>query len=556
MPCRLLENIGVFIWIIIRKLMIVKYLLTGLLIVTSLPGICQDTAQVTFTIHLNDTVQTIRNIGASGCWYSEEIGKTWPLNKKKRLAELLFSREVDNTGQPKGIGLSAFRYNIGAGTAEQGDSSGINEPARRVECFLSPDGTYNWNKQEGYTWMLKQAKNYGVENLIAFVNSPPVQFTKDGLGYKLEKDYTTNLKEDKYTDYANFLAGVIKHFDSKNLHFDYISPVNEPQWDWSGVQGKAKQEGSPWTNEEIYNTVNALGSSLHNQKLRTKILVTEAATLGHLYGESGKAARQADHFFNPQSTLYIGGLSNTTPFVEGHGYFTEVGDAHMTDVRSRLKDTLKKYGRALEYWQSEYCMLGDGFKEGQAVQKRSAIDCALYLAKIIHTDLSAGNATAWHYWNAFEPGPADSNTLYYLVALNRNRAKDTANMYSITKNAWVLGHYSLFIRPGMQRVETSRNDGVGDVAAARNVMVSAFRDKAGKKLVVNLINYTTADKTTAFNLQGLSAGKSMKLVGRYITSAKEGDGLKPYPVTGKATATGVAGIVLPARSVTSLVFEK
>jgi len=517
---------------------------------------CQDTAKLIFTINLNNTVQTIRNIGASGCWYSEEIGKTWPLNKKQRLAELLFSRSFGKDGQPKGIGLSAFRFNIGAGTAEQGDSSGIKDPSHRVECFLSPNGSYNWNKQQGYTWLLQQAKNYGVENLIAFVNSPPVQFTKNGLGYKLAKDYVSNLQESKYNAYADFLAEVIKHFNSKGLHFNYISPVNEPQWDWSGVPGQAKQEGSPWTNDEIFKTVQSLSNSLSRQNLTTKILMPEAAMLSHLYEAGGKSGKQVAAFFNPASPLYIGGLTNTTPYVEGHGYFTEVGDARMISVRSRLRDTLKNYGKGLEFWQSEYCMLGDGFKDGGKTNRRSAMDCALFLAKVIHTDLTTGNATAWHYWNAFEPGPADSNTLYYLVALNRNRTQDTSSMFTITKNAWVLGHYSLFIRPGMQRVETARNDGKDDVAAAGDIMISAFKDSTEKTLVVNIINYTTANKNAQLALTGFTKNNNMHLVGHYITSAKAGDDVRPYAVSHAATTSSNTGVMLPARSISSFIFKR
>ncbi|HEV8084752.1 MAG TPA: glycoside hydrolase, partial [Chitinophagaceae bacterium] len=124
----------------------------------SIPAFCQDQNKLVFTIQLNHTVQQIKNIGSSGCWFSEEIGANWPEDKKRRIAEFLFSRGFYKNGQPKGIGLSAFRFNIGAGTTEQGDSSGIRDPAHRVECFLSPKGTYDWNKQKGYTWMLQQAK--------------------------------------------------------------------------------------------------------------------------------------------------------------------------------------------------------------------------------------------------------------------------------------------------------------------------------------------------------------------------------------------------------------
>lgn len=521
--------------------------------VLSATAIAQQKSPLVFTINLNDTVQQVRNIGASACWYGEEIGKKWPIAARQRIAEALFSRGFEKNGQPKGIGLSAFRFNIGGGTAEQGDSSGISDVARRVECFLSPSGKYDWNKQQGYTWLVKQAKSYGVKNLIAFVNTPPVQFTKNGLGYKLQKDFVSNLQEDKYDAYANFLSTVVEHFDKINCHFSYISPVNEPQWDWSGTYGDAKQEGSPWTNEEIYKVVKAVSNSLHQRRLSTQIITTEAGMLNHLYDSNAKASRQIFHFWNPQSNLYIGNLSNTTKFVEGHGYFTDEGNL-LTEVRKKLRDTLKRYGPGLEYWQSEYCMLGDGFKEHSTL-KRSAMDCALFLAKVIHTDFTAGNATAWHFWNSFEPGVADSNTLYYLVALNEKRATDSAHLYTITKNLWALGHYSLFVRPGMHRVQTSTNTGLTGDEQGGQIMVSAFKDE--KTVVVNVINYTIENTITGFAVEGLVKNKKLKLVKRYVTSAAENENMMPYPVANSAnpTAPNSYDIIFPARSITTLLFS-
>ena len=64
------------------------------------------------------------------------------------LQESVFSREVDSNGNPEGIGLSIWRFNIGAGSVEQNDSSHIN-PHTRTECFLTPDGTYDWSRQAG-----------------------------------------------------------------------------------------------------------------------------------------------------------------------------------------------------------------------------------------------------------------------------------------------------------------------------------------------------------------------------------------------------------------------
>ncbi len=511
---------------------------------------------VAFTLQLDKTVQQIRNIGASGCWFSEEIGKEWPSAQKKRVAELLFSRETDKNGQPKGIGLSAFRFNIGAGTFEQGDSSGIKEPAHRVECFLAPDGTYHWDKQQGYLWMVQQAEKYGVPDLIAFVNSPPVQFTKNGLGFKLEKDGLANLKADKYEAYADFLAAVIKHFDENNLHFNYISPINEPQWDWTGKKGEAKQEGSPWQNEEIYKAVKTLDKSLSQQNLSTKILTPEAAMLSHLFSKNGRSSRQIEAFWSHKSSMYIGNLAHASKFVEGHGYFTDNGDSAMIGTRRSLKDSLKKYNPGLEYWQSEYSMLGNGYLE-KATGPHSAMDCALFLAKVIHHDFAVGNASAWHFWDSYEPGPSDFNTRYYLIAMNQNRAFDTANRYAITKNLWALGHYSLFVRPGMYRIETDRNDGLTEAAAAQQLMITAFKDDAGKKLVVNIINYTTEDRQASLLLKGSTQNKNLHLNKHYITSAKTGDDLKPYPINqnnaGKRSMA-TNKVDLPARSISTFVF--
>lgn len=510
---------------------------------------------LTFTIRLNRPVQPVRNIGASGCWFTEEIGARWPERDKKRVAELLFSRELDKDGQPRGIGLSAFRYNIGAGTAEQGDSSGIRDPAHRVECFLSPDGTYDWNKQKGYTWMLQQARNYGVQDLIAFVNSPPVQFTSTGLGYKLVKDSLANLQADKYGAYADFLARVIRHFDGAGLHFKWISPVNEPQWDWSGTRGTAKQEGSPWTNEEIYRVTKALDKSLREGKLTTNILLTEAGMLDHLYTSNlTSRSSQIRAFWDPASPLYTGNLPHATPYVEGHSYFTD-GNARLISTRRSLRDTLSRW-KGLEYWQSEYCMLGDGYREGAGMrQKLAPIDYALFLAKLIHHDLTTGNATAWHYWNSYEPGSAD-NPRYYLIALNPRRAARPDTLYTVTKNLWALGHYSLFVRPGMVRVETDRNDGLADTAIARTIMIAAFKDATAKKVVVNMINYTQENKSAQLVMDGLADTKSKWRVTSYVTSAKEGDDLKPYPVAAMpASGKKEISVVLPARSVVTFVCD-
>ncbi|MBD1394784.1 glycoside hydrolase [Mucilaginibacter glaciei] len=488
------------------------------------------------TINTGKRAQVIDNIGASGCWFSEGIGKYWPEQKREKIAQLLFSRKQDVKGNPEGIGLSAWRFNIGAGTAEKGDSSGIKDFRKRTESFLSKNGTYDWSKQAGYQFFLKKAHAYGVENLIAFVNSPPVQFTKNGLGFKLEKDYHSNLKPGAYDAYAEFLSNVIRHFDRKGLHFSYISPVNEPQWDWADKYMQAKQEGSPWKNDEIYQVVKTLDKSLTQNHLDTKILVTEAGMLNYLYSGSTGASAQIQQFFKPGSALYMGNLAHLPKIIGGHSYFSEGTDSNMVAVRSHLADTAKYYG--VNYWQTEYSMLGDGYKDGNK-GKRTAMDCALFLAKVIHNDLTIGNATAWQFWNSYEPGGADFDTRYYLIALNpKPDFKD--GEFTVTKNLWALGHYSLFIRPGMQRVSVQTD-------VKQGLMFSAYIHPKTKKLVVVGINYGTSSVRIKLNLE--NTVKKYPASSVYLTTSDKAVNMQR--LAGKINNAN--GFTLPARSIATLV---
>lgn len=493
---------------------------------------------VSFTIHLNDTVQTIHNFGSSGAWFTEGIGKYWAPEKKERLAELLFSSEVDSIGNPLGIGLSAFRFNIGGGTAEQGDSSGIGSAVRRVEGFLDQNESYNWDKQQGYTWFVKKAISYGVAHLVAFSNTPPVQFTRNGLGFKTEKDFTSNLRQDKYADYAGFLADVLTHFKSEGVHFNFISPVNEPQWDWSNRFGHMSQEGSPWNNNEIFKITKSLDSTLAARNISSKILITEAGDLRSLYEGGGHASKQIQTFFSPGNRRYVGQLQHVPRLITGHSYFTDTGDSTIIGVRQKIQDTAEKYG--IDFWQSEYCMLGDGYKEG-VTGRIPAIDCALFLAKIIHHDLTVANATAWQFWNSWEPGRANYDPRYYLIALQSN-PMNTEGDFTITKNLWALGHYSRFVRPGMQRVEVGRSDHKSVYQAAQHLMVSAFANK--DSLVVVAINYTA--QPTTIHLQTANKKKERALHW-YCTTAREDQNMQPKKIA------SVKNITLEPRSINTFV---
>ena len=249
-----------------------------------------DQAENKIKIDLNDTKQTIRNFGASDAWTCQYVGK-WPDAKRNQVADWLISKDVDENGKPKGIGLSLWRFNVGAGSSAQ---QHISDPWRRTECFLKDDGTYDWSRQSGQQWFLNAAKLRGVDKFLAFTNSPPVTMTKNGKAFSSQGD-EANLSADRYPDFTGFLADVLDHFKNSDTPFDYISPFNEPQWDWMGNG----QEGSPYKNTEIFSVTKLLDSTLTQRGLQTNIQIAEAGKLNYLFETGDKPGRgdQIGQFF-------------------------------------------------------------------------------------------------------------------------------------------------------------------------------------------------------------------------------------------------------------------
>src|SRR5882762_4750229 len=78
-------------------------------------GISQQKVAIDIRIDINKTYQVISNFGASDAWSCQFVGN-WPGPSKNAIADWLFSMDTLTNGNPKGIGLSLWRFNIGAGS--------------------------------------------------------------------------------------------------------------------------------------------------------------------------------------------------------------------------------------------------------------------------------------------------------------------------------------------------------------------------------------------------------------------------------------------------------
>jgi O-glycosyl hydrolase len=475
--------------------------------------------------------QTLHGFGASDAWSVQHVG-LWPGPTRDSIADLLFSRDTDADGKPRGIGLSIWRFNIGAGSAAAGEASGIRRPWRRAEGFLRDDGSYDWSRQAGQQWFLRAARDRGVRTLIAFANSPPVQLTRNGLAYG-DGGAGSNLDPARYADYATFLATVARHFEDEGLGFDYISPINEPQWDWSEGNG---QEGSPYRNDEIVALTRVLARHFEDADVAARIELPEAARLDFLVAGDTDRPERDDQLETLFGDARLQALPAVAPSVAGHGYGTTWPVERMVEIRRRLRTGLAAVDADLEYSMTEYCILEDN-EEIQGPGRDLGIDPALYVARLIHVDLAVAEATSWQWWLAVSPYDYKDGLVY--VDRDSRRVHDS-------KLLWALGNFSRFLQPGAVRLHVSRDDGADPVDQAAGLMVSAYRSADGRTPVVVAVNYGTAARPVLAEVAGVPVADRPRAWQPYVTDASRD--LAP----GAAVPAGQAAVV-PPRSVVTLV---
>lgn len=275
------------------------------------------------------------------------------------------------------------------------------------------------------------------------------------------------------------------------IGFNYISPVNEPQWDWSD----GGQEGCPYNNSEISGIVKSFDSVFLKNNISSKILITEAGHHRYLFKETDKPGKdnQITDFFSPSSSNYVGNLPAVAKVMASHSYFTTSPVSDAIVLRNQIKERIAQT-KNIEYWQSEYCILGDNAGEINGSKRDLGMKAALYVAKVIYHDLVAANASAWQWWLAISPYDYKDGLIY----IDKNR--EDGNFYD-SKMLWALGNYSRFIRPGMQRIEVN--------IPAKEICVSGFKDPRTSVVVLVFVNSSAEQQPITLNNQQLTANQEL-----------------------------------------------
>lgn len=480
--------------------------------------VTQAQAVLSATVDVQTSYQTIEGFAASDCWAPAVIGRYWT-QSREGIARLLFSKEFSSDGKPQGIGLSMWRSNIGAGTAEQGKSSNIgveNNGAdgynyyRRAESYLLDDLSYDWGHCIGQRYFLDQAKQYGVESIILFSNSPNVQYTRNGKGYSDNK-HNANLKSDCYDDFAVYMAKVAAQYKAWGYPVTHISPVNEPQYTWDGHD----QEGSGWQNAEVAKLTRELDAALTAEGLNdVKIVLGEAASWKDAIQGSTDNADCIRQFFEQGGANYVGDLAHIAPVFGGHSYWTDGTWSEMRNFRQKAAERAHAYGVGL--WQTEWSMLGDGYSEFPGYDNSNPMDIALVMDKVIHNDLTVGNMSSWSFWTSMDVSRWSQQDRFMLIDFTPAGGTysvylEDEGSYKSNPTLWVLGNYSLFIRPGYRRINVDLTN------TDRYFFGSGYLSPDGNRLVIVISNLSASALTCRLNLGNLEP----KSIVSYVSTLKK-----------------------------------
>ncbi|MGF1696808.1 xylanase [Vibrio kyushuensis] len=456
-------------------------------------------------VDTSTTYQTMHSFGASDAWTINPLINHWIENGQEehveQLAELLFSTE-------NGIGLSAWRVNIGAGSAEQGRSSQISDTFRRAELLMAePNGEIDTSKQLGQIRMMQEAQALGVDEFVAFINSPPHWATKNGLTYPANfTDFggvgSTNLDPEQEENFVNFMVSVLDYLQKEaGVPVNHISPINEPTWDW---EGGTPQEANRYNMDELKSLYFKLDDALKQANLSTPVAVDGAEVVEYTAALSDEYKIQFDHgaYTGAMNSRNQGLYKNYIDELLGdeqmrdvlhnkisvHGYWSDHVPERMGDLRDLLRQNVDSVSPGAEIWMSEICILGgegDVRSFGGHGYEADDMDLAIHVAKVMHRDLTRLNASAWHWWLAVTPYNYKDGLLKIDSSLDADTLEET-------KLFWTVGNYSRFIRPGFERVSLDGHDDLN------GLMASSYYSEEEGQLVTVVVN---ASSTQAMPLE-------------------------------------------------------
>ncbi|WP_366294109.1 glycoside hydrolase [Paenibacillus sp. AN1007] len=379
--------------------------------------------------------------GTSLAWWANDLGGWENQAKVDEIMDLVFD-------PVKGLGLNIVRYNIGGG--ENPEMKELR-PGGDVPGFQPKPGVWDWEADAGQRSVLQSAIKRGVNITEAFSNSPPYWMTISGSVTGAE-DGGSNLREDQYDAFADYLTEVVKHYrDTWGITFRTLNPLNEPSANW-WKKGNM-QEGSHFNTEQQAAMIKKTAASLRSKGLDGTVI---SAADDNSIDET---------MFN--FSLYDQDTVDAVQQINTHSY----NGSRMEELRA-LADKLGK-----KLWMSEY---GTGGSEPHHHEDMTSVQ---ELAERIMFDLKIMQPSAWVYWQAVEDEGARNNWGFIHANFNGDE------QYEMTKQYYAMAQFTKYIRPGAVIIPTDE----GSTLAAY--------DAKAQRLVLVIRNERSAE-SKAFDLNG------------------------------------------------------
>ena len=438
--------------------------------------------QAVITVDPGSTFQQIEGFGASGAWWAQIVGG-WETSKRREIVDMLYS--------PQGMGLSIYRYNIGAGSSRE-----IRDPWRRTETFEVSRGEYDWSRDSNAMRVLSEICGHGVENVVLFANSPPVRMTHSGNAFSSKDGQKSNLRREMYEQFADYLGDITEKFVASGIPVKTLSPINEPQWEWN----EPSQEGCHYEPREVTVLTKLVLRALQQRKLKVRV---EAPESGH-WEQVGSGKKERQYLDALLADPYV--------FRRLDGYALH---SYWSDTKRKRSFARYFFGRypSKKLFMTEWCEMEKGRDVG--------MDSALKLASEMIEDLRFG-VSSWQYWIAVSKYDYRDGLIY----VSRRGEEITP-----TKRLWTMGNFSRFIRPGAVRCYTETDS---------KLKVLAVVDPDTRKTVLVVLNPTKRKVATQIE------PKRVRFTKRYETSADRD--LKEVTLGQDASK-----VIFPAESVTTLV---
>jgi O-glycosyl hydrolase len=144
------------------------------------------------------------------------------------------------------------------------------------------------------------------------------------------------------------------------------------------------------------------------------------------------------------------------------------------------------------WWMSEYCILQRNDEIQSGGRRDLGMNTALYVARIIHHDLTLTQARSWQWWTAITQVDFKDGLVYLDDGSEGSTGRMGGHVESLlhdgvvreSKLLWTLGNYARFVRPGMVRVKC---DVEPKQSPVDGLLASAYQGPDGEVVVV-LVN--------------------------------------------------------------------